>query len=173
VGRVPSREAGAGRGLACHAVRASRGARRQGGGAARGVALLAALAFAAPACVDHERPSPDEWRELWTETRAAVPGPQAFVVSETRRETCDRVLAELRSAYGRLLPAPDEELDSAVREWLHFAEGFMLECPLRGGEQAGFEAGFRHLDELAAVVDTASHFGETLPPSAVPRSGPG
>jgi hypothetical protein len=137
------------------------------------VALLAALAFLAPACTDHERPSPAEWREIWAATRAAVPGPQAFVVSETRRETCDRVLAELRSAYGRLLPAPDEELGDAVREWLQFAEGFMLECPLRGGEQAGFEAGFRHLDELAAVVDTALHFEASPPPSPAPRPGPG
>jgi hypothetical protein len=115
------------------------------------VALLAS-ALGAAGCGGGARPDTASWQARWRAARELVPPTAAFRV-EDPRPLCGRVLRELKSARGRLLPAPSDVLERAAGAWLDFAEALMFDCPLREGPHAGFDAGFVELQRLAVEVE--------------------
>ena len=75
---------------------------------------------------------------------------------------CDVVLGHVRGAAADLVPAPNDDLDTATLDWTNFAESMFFECPLRSGEHSGWSSGYRELDRLSAVLEALIAFERSI-----------
>jgi hypothetical protein len=108
------------------------------------------VAVAAAACGG--RPAVGEWESRWREAAAVVPL-DTLVADPPGRAECDRILGDVRELSPDLRPAPNDVIDDAVLAWSEFAEAAFFECPITGGEHAGWEAAALELARLESEVD--------------------
>jgi hypothetical protein len=98
----------------------------------------------------------DDWIPAWDGIVAGVPTETA-VGGNPPADTCNEVLAFLRSSQTELFPTPDLALDGPVRSWVQVAEEAFFECPPRGERLNGFADAYRELGlleaEVASVID--------------------
>ncbi|MBY5162654.1 hypothetical protein [Salsipaludibacter albus] len=87
------------------------------------VASLAVLGCAGGSA----RPTVQDWVVTWTDAQSLVPR-RASLEDPLDDERCSRVLVSLREVRDRLVPSPDELVDSAARAWLAQAEHMFFEC---------------------------------------------
>ena len=116
---------------------------------------LAALVILAAAC--GSRPSLDAWEQDWRSLTEEIPV-ESLPAEPPGREACNRYLGILRETLPQLRPAPNDVLESAVTAWVEFGESVFFECPLPGGEHAGWEAASLELQRLRAEVEAEIAF---------------
>lgn len=103
----------------------------------------------------------DEWSAGWQDARAGIP-PLRVLLAEGHEEVCSTALGDVRRWVGELETAPNRDLARAFLDWAEFAEAVFLECPLRSGSHAGFEASYEELHRLASEVDALVEFERGL-----------
>lgn len=132
-----------------HPPRATKGPRRLSV-----VLLVLVVVVGGVACGRADRPAIAAWQETWETAQRIVPPPDTLQ-SPPRTETCDRVVASLRSIRGELLPSPDPLVDERVDDWLSSAESVFFECFDTAGPGRSVETAYAHLERLRAEVETA------------------
>lgn len=120
----------------------------------RVVVLVLIVLVGGVACGPADRPSVATWQETWQAAQRIVP-PRETLRSPPRSQTCDRVVASLRSIRGELLPSPDPLVDERVNDWLSSAESVFFECFDAAGPGRSVETAYAHLERLRAEVETA------------------
>jgi len=119
--------------------------------------LLVVLVSTVAGCGQPDRPSVNDWQQLWNEVLAEIPDPDS-IVEPLNRDLCAGVLASLRSTTGELFPTPDLAVDSTVREWVRIAEDTFFECPPASVQIPDLAAAYRELARLEAEVAAALQF---------------
>lgn len=116
----------------------------------RFIGAVLAVALAAAACGG--RPAIGEWEAKWREAAAVVPL-DTLAADPPGREECDRILGDVRELSPGLRPAPNDVIGDAVLAWSEFAEAAFFDCPITGGEHAGWEATALELARLESEID--------------------
>lgn len=121
-------------------------------GACRSILFAVLIALTLAGCGSPNRPDVASWLPAWVSIQDVIP-PPGDLGSPPDEALCQDVLAELRSSSDDLRPAPSDDIESLVNEWVEVAEAAFFDCPPE--DEGGFSDAYDELTRIGDSIDAA------------------
>ena len=96
-----------------------------------------------------------DWSATWQHLQTELPSGAAVSTAADPRKLCERALGVLRETEPALRNGPNEAAIDAFARWQKFSMKLYYECPVQGGEHAGWDAGLAEATSLREQVEQA------------------